>query len=258
MKLGISLMIGLFMSQTLFISQTVSAHESVIRGVMEHSHYLEEAQVKSFGDLRLIRENQLNQSFPYSKIKSDDLYGIGMPKGLDKELMITSGNLYEGYFDQNQYFANLVKNDMDIAFMAYVNVKNWKTLQLPEHIKTFPQLEQSLPELAKQAGLNAQVPFPFILRAKIEGLSWFIVDGMGNGKPNHLKSFLRARYRGGLDDVDIEGMGFYSEKHKGILSAPNSSMHIHFRTLKKPLFVGHIDNQMMLVKGAIIQFPAAD
>ena len=239
-------------------SQPLMAHENVIQGVMKHSHYLKELQVKSFGDLRLIRENKLIPSFPFSKIKSDDLYGIGMPKGLDRELLITSGDLYESFFDNHTYSAGIVKEDRAIAFLAYVNVKKWTTIRLSEDITTFAQLERALPELAKSASINSTVPFPFILHAKIDGLKWYIVDGMGNGKPNHLSSFLRSRYIGGLNDVEIEGVGFYSDKHKGIMSAPSSSMHIHFRTISKPLFVGHIDNEMILVKGATLQFPSLD
>ncbi len=239
-------------------SQNIMAHEDIIQGVMKHSYYLKELQVKSFGDLRLIRENKLTQSFPFSKIKSDDLYGIGMPKGLDKELLITSGDLYESFFDNHTYSAGIVKEDRDIAFLAYVNVKKWTTMKLPEDIMTFAQLESALPELAKSAGIDSTVPFPFILHAKIDGLKWFIVDGMGNGKPDHLSSFLRSRYIGGLNDIEIESVGFYSDKHKGIMSAPNSGMHIHFRTISEPLFVGHIDNKMFLAKGATLQFPSLD
>jgi hypothetical protein len=236
-------------------SQSLMAHEDFIQGVIEHSHYLETLQVKSFGDLRFIRENQLTKSFPFSKIKSDDLYGIGMPKGLDKELLVTSGNLYESFFDEHKYSAGIVTEDRDIAFMAYVNVSQWKTVILPKDIVTFAQLENALPELAKNVGIDSTVPFPFILRSEIDGLKWFIVDGMGNGKPNHLSSFLRSRYLGGLDSVEIEGVGFYSDKHKGIMSAPSSSMHIHFRTISEPLFVGHIDNEVFLNQGATLQFP---
>ncbi len=239
-------------------SQNIMAHESVIQGVIKHSHYLKELQVKTFGDLRLIKENKLNQSFPFSKIKADDLYGIGMPKGLDKELLITSGDLYESFFDDHSYSAGMVTEDRDIAFLAYVNVKKWTTMKLPEDITTFAQLESALAELAKSAGINSTAPFPFILHAKIDALKWFIVDGMGNGKPDHLSSFLRSRYISGLNDIEIEAVGFYSDKHKGIMSAPDSGIHIHFRTTSKLLFVGHIDNKMILVKGATIQFPSLD
>lgn len=232
------------------------AHESVIHDMVTHSPYLKDQQVKSYGDLRLIKYNQLNQSFPYSHIQSPTLYGIGMPKGLDKELLVASGNLYEGYFDQHHYHAQQVKAERDIAFMAYVNVKDWQTITLTNSIQTFSDLEKALPKLAERAGIDSTVPFPFILKAKVDGLKWFIVDGIGNGQPNYLSSFLRQRYLGGLEDTEIEGVGFYSAKHQGILSAPNSKMHIHFKTVNSPLFVGHIDNQMTLSKGTRILFPA--
>lgn len=237
------------------LSQNLAAHEEFVQSVVNHGHYLKKMSVKSFGDLRLIRDNKLTQSFPYSSIRANDLYGIGMPKGLDSELMITSGDLYEGKFDDRVYSTGRVKKDRDIAFLAYANVKSWQTVPVPDGITTFSQLEEALPGIAQKAGINTSVPFPFLLRSKVEGLKWFIVNGMGNGKPDYLSSFLRSRYIGGLDDAEIEGMGFYSDKHRGVISAPNSSMHIHFRTLNKPLFVGHIDNVMILAKGAELLFP---
>jgi len=192
------------------------------------------------------------------QVKADDLYGIGMSKGLDSELMISSGQLYESQFNEHKYSVKIVEHDLDIAFLAYINVQKWQTVTLPESITTFTQLENALPQLAEHAGLNADSPFPFILRSKVHGLKWFIVDGTGNGMPDHLSSFLRSRYIGGLDDIDIEGMGFYSHAHRGIMSNPGNSMHIHFRTTKEPLFVGHIDNKMYLSKGAVILFPAIE
>lgn len=235
---------------------SLSAHEDFIKGVMSHSPYLKKQHLKSIGDLRLIKSNELNKTLRFSQIKSDDLYGIGMPKGLDTELLITSGTLYEGKFDKHKYTAHKLENeDRDIVFLAYVNVKKWTTTVLPKEIVTFKQLEEVLPTLVKKAGINVDVPFPFILKTKVVELKWFIVNGMGNGKPNYLSSFLRSRYIGGLDDVEIEGVGFYSKNHKGILSAPSSSMHIHFKTINSSLFVGHIDDEMILSEEAEVLFP---
>jgi len=237
-------------------SMNLNAHKDFIEGVVDHDPYLREERIKSFGDLRLIKKNELNQTMAYSQIKSKNLFGIGMPKGLNSELLITEGSLYEGKFDKHVYSAKKLENeDKDIAFLAYVNVEKWTSVKLPETITSFKEFEEILPILAKKAGINPDVPFPFILKSQVLGLKWFIVDGMGNGQPNHLSSFLRSRYIGGLDDVEIEGVGFYSKNHKGILSAPSTGMHIHFKTINGPLFVGHIDNEMTLSKETRILFP---
>jgi len=235
------------------------SHEKFIKGMAEHKPYLKGQHVKSIGDLRLIKNNELNNSLEYSKIKSKNLYGIGMPKRLNSELLMTSGRIFEGKFVKHKYTAKELKNeDKEIAFLAYVNVKQWTTILLPKNIVSFKQLEEVLPRIAKGAGINSDVPFPFILKSHIKSLKWFIVNGMGNGQPNHLASFLRSRYIGGLDNIEIEGIGFYSKKHKGILSSPASSMHIHFRTIESPLFVGHIDNEMLLSGNTEILFPIAN
>ncbi|MCH9812711.1 MAG: acetolactate decarboxylase [Epsilonproteobacteria bacterium] len=240
----------------LFLTQFLSAHELFIKEVVDHTPYLKELRVKSIGDLRLIKSNALNQSMRYSQIKADDVYGIGMPKGLNSELLISAGDLYEGKFEKHHYHAKkLGDEDREIAFLAYTNVKKWRSVKMPENVVNFKQLEETLPLLAKTAGVDTDVPFPFVLKAKVVILQWFIVNGMGSAQPDYLSSFLRNRYIGGLEDIQIEGVGFYAHQHKGILSAPTSSMHIHFRTLHEPLFIGHIDNYMILEKGSEVLFP---
>ncbi len=239
----------------LVTGKLLSAHEDFIKGVMHHSPYLQEKRVQSIGDLHLIRSNKLNQTLNFSQIKAEDLYGIGMPEGLNSELLISAGDMFEGKFENHQYFAKKLDEDRKIAFLAYVNVKKWKAIDVPQGVVSFQQLEDVIPSLAKKAGINIAVPFPFILKSKVKGLRWFIVNGMGNGQPDFLSSFLRSRFLGGLENVDIEGIGFYSSQHKGILSSPSSNMHIHFRTLGDSLFVGHIDNDILLEEGAEVLFP---
>ena len=241
----------------LIAGQLLSAHEDFIKGVMHHSPYLKEKSVKSIGDLRLIRSHELNETLKFSRIKAEDLYGIGMPEGLNSELLISAGDMFEGKFENHEYSAKkLETEERKMAFLAYANVKKWKSTVIPKNITDFKQLEEVLPVLAKKYGIDADTAFPFILKAKVRALRWFIVNGMGNGQPDFLSSFLRSRYIGGLEDIEIEGIGFYSTKHKGILSAPSSSMHIHFRTLGDILFVGHIDNHMVLKERSEILFPA--
>ena len=87
------------------------------------------------------------------------------------------------------------------------------------------------------------------------------MDGAGNNLPDAQTSFVRGRYLGGLNNVAIEGLGFYSTKHQGIYTTPKNNMHIHFKTVpqnvNEPIFVGHLDNNISLKKGTVIQLPAA-
>jgi hypothetical protein len=78
---------------------------------------------------------------------------------------------------------------------------------------------------------------------------------MGNGVPNYLVSFLRSRYLGGLDDRKIEALGFYSPSHRGVLTNPNSNMHIHFRTTDEKIFVGHINDSVIIKPGSYLLLP---
>ena len=57
------------------------------------------------------------------------------------------------------------------------------------------------------------------------------------------------------DDRQIDGLGFYSNSHRGVLTHPKSNMHIHFKTIDDKLFVGHINNSLILKPGSYLLLP---
>ena len=183
-----------------------------------------------------------------------------MENGLDAEVLILSNKPYVGGFRNMTYQYPLTDNP-NISFLAYSYVDKWQSMTLPETVDTFQKLEAYLPELAKKLGLDIEKPFPFLINAQINFLQWFVVGGAGNNLPDAQTSFVRSRYLGGLNNVTIEGLGFYSTKHQGIFTMPKNNMHIHFKTVPKIatdiIFVGHLDNNISLKKDTVIQLPAA-
>lgn len=216
-------------------------------------------EVKNIGELKSIASAQLNGKVPLnSLIQQKPLYGIGMTTGLDAEVLILANKPYVGGFRKMAYQYPLTDNP-NISFLAYSYVDKWQLLTLPNEVDTFQKLEAYLPEIAQKMGLDISKPFPFLISGEARFLQWFVVDGMGNQLPNPQSSFVRGRYLGGLNDVKIEGLGFYSTKHQGIFTTPNNNMHIHFKTVGNAddaVFVGHLDNNIQLKSGAVIQLPA--
>lgn len=104
--------------------------------------------------------------------------------------------------------------------MVYAYVPSWTKIEIPETVQTFAELEQYIPKAATERGIDISRPFPFRIEGEVSALDWFVVNGMGNGVPNYLVSFFRSRYLGGLDDRKIEGLGFYSQSHRGVLTNP--------------------------------------
>lgn len=218
-------------------------------------------EVNHIGELRQIATSQLNEKVPFKSLLQDKpLYGLGMQTGLDAEVLVLANKAYVGGFRKMAYQYPLTDNP-NISFLVYSYVDKWQSATLPDEVDTFQKLEAYLPILAEKMGLDSEKPFPFLINAQADFLQWFVVDGVGNNSPDPHTSFMRSRYLGGLNNVTIDGVGFYSSKYQGIFTAPNANMHIHFKTVSKnatdDIFVGHLDNNISLKKGTVIQLPAA-
>jgi putative intracellular protease/amidase len=221
-------------------------------------------EVNNIGELKQLATSQLNGKVALkSLLKNKPLYGLGMPTGLDAEMLILANKPYIGGFRDMAYRYPIANSaDMDnptISFMVYSYVDKWQSFKLPDDIQTYEKLEAYLPQLAEKYGVDNQKPFPFLISGDADFLQWFVVNGTGNETPNVQTSFLRGRFLGGLNDVSFEGLGFYSTKHQGIFTSPKNNMHIHFKTMspqnKQSVFVGHLDGNIQLKKGAIIKLP---
>jgi acetolactate decarboxylase len=211
--------------------------------------------VQAIGDLRAIASNNLNNQVKFRSLtQKHHLYGLGMPPGLNAEILVLDGKAYFGQFNSLSYEVKEPDN-FDISFMVYAYVPNWTKMEIPNTVQTFSELEQYIPKAAAEQKIATSRPFPFRLEAEVSALDWFIVNGMGNGVPNHLGSFLRSRYLGSLDDRKIEALGFYSPSHRGVLTNPNSNIHIHFKTTDKKVFVGHINDSVIIKPGSSLLLP---
>lgn len=211
--------------------------------------------VQLIGDLRAIASNKLNHKVAFDALNNKPhLYGLGMPHGLNSELLVLDGQAYLGCFSSLCYKVQHL-DEFDVSFMVYAYVPSWVKMEIPETVQTFTEFEEYIPKVAANQGIKTSRPFPFRLEGEASALDWFVVNGMGNGVPNHLGSFLRSRYLGGLGDRKIEALGFYSDSHRGVLTNPQSNMHIHFRTTDEKLFIGHINDSVTIKSGAHLLLP---
>ena len=134
---------------------------------------------------------------------------------------------------------------------------NWHESPIPVAVSSFGEVIAYLREVALEHEL-AGSPFMFRILGHIEHLRWFVVNGMGNLRPDPQSSFLRSRYLGGLEDRQIEIVGFFGPSCQGVLSSLGSDAHMHFRTIDDGLpFVGHVDNEMELTAGAVLYLPVS-
>lgn len=241
------------MKHALFTSiLALSLQTTAISNTIAHPQH----EVTLHGDLRLISKNKLTETRPLEGYKiSETFYGIGMPEGLNQEVIVLGGKTYIGKFSNLKYKAHKT-NNLNLVFFASAHIPKWQKVIIPKDIKTFSAFQTYLANTAKTKGLDTKKGFMFRLEAEMESLKWFIVSGMGNLKPSALKSFLRQRILGGLESRKIEALGTYSEKLRGVASAPSTPMHMHFITIDEgKFFVGHIDNDFLIKSNATLYLP---
>lgn len=211
------------------------------------------------GDLRAIARAELNGRTRLTELPGDGpLWALGMPHGLDRELLVEAGRVSSSGFVDHHRFELRHPSDLEVAFLVHARVSDWCSVAVPTNVVDFATLQMFVGTVAKQAGYTAEMPLPFRLRARARALRWFVVGGTGNMTPSPRESFLRARTLGGLHDVSLEALGFFSPRHRGVASNQNSDMHIHFRTTSGPRFVGHLDDDITLEPGAVLLVPLQD
>ena len=206
--------------------------------------------IRQHGDLGLIATNALDKSLTISAIAGhrwSELYGIGMPDGLDQEVLVDGGTIHTGGFADLVYTAEQ-PGDLAVDFLAYAFVGRWRTIRVPAQVRSFSELETFV---AGQVPTNTDAVFR--LDAEVAHLRWFVVGGMGNGQPDHRSSFARSRILGGFDRRRISAVGFLLPNRLGSATSPSAPMHVHFRTTDAgDLFVGHLDGELALLPGATL------
>ena len=214
------------------------------------------------GDLRWIATSKLKGSCDLTELlKQPNLYAIGMPEGLDRELLVMDSKAYHSYFDEDlKYHVEEIK-DARVAFLGHANVAAWSEHKIPADVVSFAQLENFIGSQSAALGFKDDVALPVKVVTEAVGLRWFVVGGLGNGFPNPRDSFLRKKFQGGLDDCAIEAFGLYSKHHRGdepdkpMATNPVSFIHMHFRTTQGKLFIGHLDDNITLKQGGSIFLP---
>jgi acetolactate decarboxylase len=185
---------------------------------------------------------------------SGPLWGIGMPSGLDAEVLVLDSDAHVGRFDGLTYRSS-VEQLPAVAFFVYARVSAWCVVAVPDSVRTFAELEAFVSRAATDHGIDIGRPFPFRIVAVAHSLRWFVVGGRGDRLPSPQTSFLRERRIGPLSERNIEALGFFVPDERGIATNPNSSVHMHFVTRDADVFVGHIDDDIRLRLGGKLLLP---
>ncbi|KAA3655955.1 MAG: decarboxylase [Calditrichaeota bacterium] len=168
-----------------------------------------------------------------------NLYALGALENLKGEILIWDSQPIIT-FEQNEHMTFDSTFNKNAALLVWAQVDRWQSIAIPEEIKTSRQMEKFIESAAKQAGLNTNQPFPFLLSGTLSSLHWHIINWPENDNVHTHQKHRDSGPHGELSNVTCDILGFYSNRHHAIFTHHTTNMHLHFKSPDQKL-AGHID-----------------
>jgi len=208
--------------------------------------------VNHAGALKTIMSGNLNAVASLDTLLKDkDLYALGAVENLKGEIQIFEGRPSISVV-KDRIVAIQGDGTKKASLLVWSRVKNWKTIHIPETIKTKDGLESYIALMADENKINDQ-PFPFLIEGKVGELYWHVINWDIRDKVHSHEKHKNSGLNGVISNETVEVLGFYSEKHKAIFTHHSTNMHMHFRNPTNTL-AGHVDD-IHLGSGMILKIP---
>ncbi|WP_456441596.1 acetolactate decarboxylase [Psychroserpens sp.] len=164
------------------------------------------------------------------------LYGIGPESYLTGEILINDGQAYVSKVLTDSTMTVKKSFDVSAPFFVYANVTEWNKIDLPSSIKSIKDLEKFIDENSSEC----KRPFAFKLKGDV--LKAIIhIQNLPKGTPvSSPEEAHKGQVNYNLKNEDVEIIGFFSTKHKGIFTHHDSFLHLHLIT-KDESKMGHLD-----------------
>lgn len=168
------------------------------------------------------------------------LYALGAAENLHGEIQI---------FDGEPFYSTVTDSDVAIgpasitkaSLLVYASIEEWESINIPNSVTSMADLEAFVSQAAQQKNWYSDKPFPFLISGKVAKLSWHVIQwDIRDTEHSHAKH-KSSGLQGILNQEDVDILGFYSEKHKGIFTHHSTNMHLHFKTSQGEL-AGHVDD----------------
>lgn len=180
------------------------------------------------------------------------LYGIGPIEQLRGEVTIADSRpalarvASDGTVKVTQSF------ESGVPFFVWAEVPLWHQFPIPANVRAFEDVEHFVPKAAAAAGLDADIPLPFLVSGRQELIEFHIVNRIGDG-PHNMEMHKKIQVTFELENAEATIVGFHSTKHRGIFTPGDSNIHIHFQTADNAKS-GHIQ-KLQLGAGAVLSLP---
>lgn len=164
------------------------------------------------------------------------MYGLGPVSYLTGELLLMDGKAYVSRVVSDSTMVVEQTAAISAPFFVYAQVTEWQETQLPDSLKTIRNLEAYLDQVTKES----KRPYVFKLRGTVSEAAIHIQnlpEGTAVSSPAEAH---QGQTNYGLQDVEVEIIGFFSTEHKGIFTHHDSYLHMHLITADEKQ-MGHLD-----------------
>ena len=163
-------------------------------------------------------------------------YGLGPLVGLRGELLLADGVPYVSTVGTDSSMQVRRDPTATAPFFVYARVQKWKSVPLPESVRSIADLEAFVDQQTK----DAPRPFAFRLEGAIISAGIHVQNlAPGSVVSNPTEAHAgQVGYNLGYEEVRI--VGFFSTAHQGIFTHHDSYLHLHLLTADERA-MGHVD-----------------
>jgi acetolactate decarboxylase len=168
--------------------------------------------------------------------QAENLYGLGPVEFLAGEILILNGKSFVSRVLTDSTMSVTETFHVKAPFFVHAQVPQWESITLPDSVTELKSLERFVDTVMT----NTKRPFAFRLTGKISEATIHIVNlppGSTVSSPDEAHQG-QVNYK--LVDDEVEILGFFSRRHKGIFTHHDTNMHLHLITRDNSM-MGHVD-----------------
>lgn len=183
---------------------------------------------------------------------TEHLYALGAIENLKGEIQIFDSKSFNTMVvDSSLSFDNSFNKKATL--LVYAKVSKWKSINIPDNILTYKELENYIEQTAKDNQINIDEPFPFLLEGSPKSFDWHVINWKDGDMEHSHEKHINSGLKGTINDKQVTMLGFYSNSHHAIFTHHTTNMHIHVKSANNSL-AGHVDG-LTLNKGMVLKLP---
>jgi acetolactate decarboxylase len=179
-------------------------------------------------------------------------YALGALENLKGEIQIFDSKPFNTMLiDSTLTFDNSFNKKATL--LVYASVSKWKSINIPNNILTYKQLESYIEQSAKENKIKINEPYPFLIEGTLKSFDWHVINWKDEDTEHSHEKHINSGPHGTINNRQVELLGFYSDSHHSIFTHHTTNMHIHVKTVDLKI-AGHVDG-LTLGKGMILKLP---